>query len=49
MSGLSSRARLLLWDFERGSTPYDVLCLLLLVIVLAVPPSCWGDPMWARP
>ena len=47
-SGLSRRARLLLWDYERGSVPYDVLCLLLLILVFAVPPGWWGDPMTAR-
>ena len=49
MSGLSRRARLLLWDYERGSLPYDLLCLVLLLIVVAVPPAWWGDPMMARP
>jgi len=48
-SGLSSRARLLLWDYERGSVPYDVLCLLLLILVFTVPPAWWGDPMMAHP
>ena len=49
MSGLSPRARLLLWDYERGSLPYDLLCLVLLVVVVAVPTAWWGDPMMARP
>ena len=49
MSGLSRRARLLLWDYERGSLPYDLLCLVMLIIVVAVPPAWWGDPMMARP
>jgi len=49
VSGLSPRARLLLWDYERGSVPYDGLCLLLLILVFAVPPAWWGDPMMARP
>jgi hypothetical protein len=49
VSGLSRRARLLLWDYERGSLPYDLLCLVLLLIVVAVPPAWWGDPMMARP
>ena len=38
-------SRLLLWDYARGSLPYDVLCLLLILFVLAVPPSWLGDPM----
>jgi hypothetical protein len=41
--------RLLLWDFERGSVPYDLLCLLILLFVLLVPPAWLGDPMVARP
>jgi hypothetical protein len=49
VSGLSRRARLLLWDYERGSLPYDLLCLVMLIIVVAVPPAWWGDPMMARP
>lgn len=48
-SDLSPRARLLLWDYERGSRPYDLLCLLLFLVVFTVPPSWWGDPMWVRP
>ena len=48
-SGLSPRARLLLWDYERGSVPYDLLCLLLVILVFAMPPAWWGDPMRARP
>ena len=49
MSDLSPRARLLLWDHERGSLAYDLLCLALFLIVFAVPPTWWGDPMWVRP
>ena len=40
--------RLLLWDFDRGSLPYDVLCLLILLFVL-LPPGWLSDPMLARP
>ncbi len=43
--GLSSRARWLLWDFDRGSLPYDVLCLVLLLLALFLPHSWLGDPM----
>jgi hypothetical protein len=41
----STLARLLLWDYGRGSWPYDLLCLLLLAFLLAVPASWLGDPM----
>ena len=46
---LSPRARLLLWDYERGSVPYDLLCLVLFVVVFAVPPAWWADPMGVHP
>lgn len=50
MDNLSPRARLLLWDYTRGSLPYDVLCvLLLLLLLLLIPPGWLGDPMVARP
>lgn len=45
---LSRRARLLLWDYDRGSLPYDLLCLLLLLLLVAVPGSFWGDPLYPR-
>ena len=48
-NNLSARARLLLWDYTRGSLPYDVLCLLLLLLLLLIPPGVLGDPMVARP
>lgn len=49
MSALSARACLLLWDYERGSVPYDLLCLVLVLVVFALPASWWGDPMLVRP
>ena len=48
-ASLSRGARMLLWDFERGSLAYDLLCLFLLLLLLAVPGTWWGDPMIARP
>ena len=45
---LSRGARLLLWDYARGSLPYDVLCLLLVILMAAVPPGLLGDPMVTR-
>lgn len=48
-SVLSPRARRLLWDYERGSLAYDLLCLLLFLVVFTVPASWWRDPMWVRP
>ncbi len=37
--------RLLLWDFERGSLAYDLLCLLLLLVIGLVPAAWLGDPL----
>jgi hypothetical protein len=48
-SDLSRRARLMLWDYERGSLSYDLLCLVLFFVVFALPAPWWGDPMWVRP
>jgi hypothetical protein len=42
---LSGLARVVLWDYDRGSLAYDVLCLLLLAFVLAVPAAWLADPM----
>jgi len=38
-------SRLLLWDYGRGSLPYDLPCVMLLVFLFLVPPSWLGDPM----
>jgi hypothetical protein len=48
-AALSLRARILLWDFERGALAYDLLCLFLALVLLAVPASWWSDPMIGRP
>jgi hypothetical protein len=45
-SGLSPLVRLVLWDYERGSVPYDVAFLLILVALLLVPGAFWADPLW---
>jgi hypothetical protein len=44
----SPAARLLFWDYERGSLAYDLLCLLMLLFVLLAPPGWLGDPMVPR-
>ena len=46
---LSPKARLLLWDYARGSVPYDALVLLLFLVIAAVPPAWWRDPMVGMP
>jgi hypothetical protein len=42
---LAPLARLLLWDYNRGTLPYDLLVAVLLLVLLAVPPGWWGDPL----
>lgn len=37
-------ARFLLWNYERGSTAYDLMWLLILVFV-SLAPLWLGDPM----
>ena len=44
---LAPLARFLLWDYGRGSVPYDVLVALLLLLLIAVPAGWWADPMVA--
>lgn len=41
--------RLLLWDYERGSLPYDLLCLLIVLFILLAPAAWLSDPMLPRP
>jgi hypothetical protein len=42
-------SRLLLWDYPRGSVPYDVFCLLLLLFIFLVPPAWLQDPLVTGP
>ena len=37
--------RLLLWEYDRGSLPYDALCVLMLLFILLVPGTWLSDPM----
>ncbi len=45
---LRPAVRLLLWDYARGSLAYDLVLLLVALVVLLVPGSFWGDPLWVR-
>ncbi|MCM2254838.1 MAG: hypothetical protein NDJ94_04120 [Vicinamibacteria bacterium] len=45
MSALSARARLLLWDYDRGTLAYDLLCIALFLVLTLTPAGMWGDPM----
>jgi hypothetical protein len=43
---LGSGVKLLLWDYGRGSVAYDLALALIALVVLLVPGSFWGDPLW---
>jgi hypothetical protein len=45
---LSPAVRLLLWDYARGSLAYDVALLVVVLLLLLVPGSFWGDPLCGR-
>jgi hypothetical protein len=47
--GLSRKARLLLWDYSRGSLAYDLLVVVMLLLLLLVPAEWWHDPMRGWP
>ena len=42
-------ARLLLWEYVRGSLPYELLCLLILLFILLAPAAWLADPLVIRP
>jgi hypothetical protein len=42
-------SRLILWDYDRGSLPYDVLCVALLLFLFLAPRIWLGDPMVTGP
>jgi hypothetical protein len=46
---LTPLTRFVLWDYDRLSLPYIVLCVILLVLIALVPPALLGDPMALRP
>jgi hypothetical protein len=33
----------LLWTFERGSQPYDVICVVILAFIFLTPPAVFND------
>jgi hypothetical protein len=37
--------RFLLWDYDRLSSAYLILCALLALLIVIVPPGWLGDPM----
>jgi hypothetical protein len=42
---LSPAAQLLLWAYERGSLPYDLLCLFLAAVLFMTSAAFWHDPL----
>ena len=44
----SAAVSLLLWDHPRGSLAYDLAFVLVLLLLLVVPGSFWGDPLYLR-
>lgn len=44
----SALVRLLLWDHARGSLAYDLAFVVVVLLVLLVPGSFWGDPLWRQ-
>jgi hypothetical protein len=42
----SATVRLLLWDYARGSAAYDLAFAVVVMLILLVPGSFWGDPLW---
>jgi hypothetical protein len=46
---LSPLIRFLVWDYERGSLAYDIVCLLLLVLLFVLPPEWLKDPLAIGP
>ena len=33
----------LLWSFERGSRPYDVICVVIIAFIFLTPPTVFND------
>jgi hypothetical protein len=42
---LKPAARFWLWDYERLSWPYVILCLAIIAFILFIPPEWLRDPM----
>jgi hypothetical protein len=46
---MSRTARMLLWQYERGSLAYDLVCLGIVLFLLAAPSGWLADPMQVHP
>lgn len=41
--------RILIWSFERGTLPYDIICALILAFIFIVPRSCFLQKKVTQP
>lgn len=41
--------KILIWSFERGTLPYDIICALILAFVFIVPRSCFLQKKVTQP
>jgi hypothetical protein len=41
--------KILIWSFERGTLPYDIICALILAFVFIVPRSCFLQKKFTQP
>lgn len=41
--------KILIWSFERGTLPYDIICALILAFVFIVPRSCFLQKKISQP
>ncbi len=39
--------RIFIWTYERGTLPYDIICILILAFIFFVPPSCFHKRQYA--
>jgi len=41
--------KVFIWTYERGTLPYDIICILILAFIFIVPPSCFHKQQSAVP
>lgn len=39
--------KIFVWTYERGTLPYDIICILILAFIFFVPPSCFHKRQYA--
>jgi len=45
-TNLNPLVRLVLWDYPRESLAYDLALLVVVLVLVLLPGSFWGDPLW---